>query len=257
MSVVRMSRAGSNMEHYEERVDLACAFRWAARLGLHEAVANHFSLGVGGGMVLINPDRRHFSRLRASDMLLIDVNDDSTPERDDAPDPTAWGLHGAIHRECGHVGCAMHVHSVYATVLACLEDSRLPPLEQSAAMFHDRLLIDEGYDGLAFAEEGARCAAMLNARPECRVMVMGNHGVLVVGPNVAETFDYLFYFERACEIYVKALSTGRPLRVMSDEVASRVVSQIENYPVEGMSSGERHFSELRLTLDEQEPEYRE
>ncbi len=30
----------------KERTDLAAAFRWAARLNMHEAVANHFSLAV-------------------------------------------------------------------------------------------------------------------------------------------------------------------------------------------------------------------
>ena len=30
----------------QQRVDLACALRWAARLGSHEGVCNHFSLAV-------------------------------------------------------------------------------------------------------------------------------------------------------------------------------------------------------------------
>ena len=35
-----------NMDHWQERVDLAAAFRWTALLNMHEAVANHFSLSI-------------------------------------------------------------------------------------------------------------------------------------------------------------------------------------------------------------------
>ena len=35
-----------NMENWEERVDLAAAFRWTVRLNMHEAVANHFSFAI-------------------------------------------------------------------------------------------------------------------------------------------------------------------------------------------------------------------
>ncbi len=120
--------AGHNMAHWQERVDLAAAFRWTARLNLHEAVANHFSLSVNedGTQFLMNPDKMHFARIRASDLLLIDANDPSTMTGPNAPDETAWGLHGAIHRRVPHARCAMHVHSIFATVLASLEDSRLP-----------------------------------------------------------------------------------------------------------------------------------
>ncbi len=43
--------------HGEARRDLACAFRWAARLGYNEGIANHFSLAVSddGGGFLVNP----------------------------------------------------------------------------------------------------------------------------------------------------------------------------------------------------------
>ncbi len=56
-------------------------------------------------------------------------------DRPDAPDPTAWGLHGAIHRNCPHAKCLMHVHPIYSTVLSSLQDSRLLPIDQNCAMF--------------------------------------------------------------------------------------------------------------------------
>ena len=244
----------TNRDFEQERIDLACAFRWTVRFNWHEAVSNHYSLAVNdsGTQFLMNPNQVHFSRIMASSLLLLDADDPESMDRPDAPDPTAWGLHGAIHRHVRHARCVMHVHSIYATVLASLADSNLPPIDQNCATFFNRYVIDENYGGLAFEEEGERCASMLTD-PKVKVMIMGNHGVLVLGNSVADTFNRLYYFERAAETYIKALQTGRKLRVLSDEVAETVAREIENYP----GQAERHFSDLRTILDEQEPNYRD
>ena len=236
----------------QAREDLAAALRWAAKLNLHEGVANHFSLAINdsGSRFLMNPNQRHFSRIKASELIEIDVNDPEVLTGPDAPDITAWGLHGSIHRHCGHARCVMHVHSNYATVLAALADSRLPPIDQNAAMFYNRYVIDEAYGGLALEDEGERCARLLHD-PKKRVMIMGNHGLLVVGASVAETFNRLYYFERAAGTYIQALQTGRELRVLSDEVAEKTAQQLEAYP----EQDERHFAELKAILDNEGSDY--
>lgn len=241
-----------NIEHWPERVDMAAAFRWAARLDLHEAVANHFSLAINedGTQFLMNPNQRHFARIKASDLIVVDANDPEALNGPDAPDPTAWGLHGGIHRYCPHARCVMHVHSVFATVLASLADSRLPPIDQNCATFFNRYVIDEGYGGLAFEEEGARCAALLSD-PAKKVMIMGNHGVLVIGASVAETFNRLYYFERAAETYIRALQTGQPLRVLSDDIAEKTARELEAYPEQDT----RHLAELRAILEAEGSDY--
>ncbi len=242
----------ANMSHLSERLDMAAAFRWTARLNLHEAVANHFSLAVNpeGTRFLINPNGRHFSRITATSLVEIDANDPTTMSRPDAPDPTAWGLHGAIHRACPHAVCVMHVHSIHATVLASLADSRLPAIDQNSAMFYNRVVVDDHYGGMAFEEEGARCATLL-ADPKITTMVMGNHGVLVIGRTVAETFNRLYYFERSAETYIRALQTGRPLRVLPDAIAEKTAREWEAYP----GFADAHLAELRAILDAEDPGY--
>ena len=241
-----------NMDFWEERVDLAAAFRWTARLGMHEAVANHFSLSVNedGTQFLMNPNQMHFSRIRASDLLLLDANDPETLSRPGAPDVTAWGLHGSIHRRCPHHRCLMHVHSVHATVLASLADSTLQPIDQNTAMFYNRYVVDDHYGGLALEEEGERCAGMLSD-PAKKVMIMGNHGVLVAGDNVAQCFNRMYYFERAAETYIRALQTGQKLRVLSDEIAEKTARELDDYP----DQDDRHLAELRAILDAEQSDY--
>jgi ribulose-5-phosphate 4-epimerase/fuculose-1-phosphate aldolase len=242
-----MNAPTANMTNWAERVDMAAAFRWTARLNMHEAVANHFSLAVNadGSRFLINPNGRHFSRITASSLVEIDANDPATMNRPDAPDPTAWGLHGSIHRALPHARCVLHIHSIHATVLASLADSRLPAIDQNTAMFFGRHVVDEQYGGMAFEEEGARCASLL-ANPKITTMVMGNHGVLVVGQTVAEAFNRLYYFERAAETYIRALQTGQPLRVLPDAVAEKTAQEWEAYP----GFAEAHLREIKAMLDE-------
>ncbi len=238
---------GANIDHWQERIDLAASFRWTARLNMHEGVANHFSLAVNedGTQFLMNPNQMHFARIKASDMLLIDANDPDTLKGPNAPDPTAWGLHGAIHRHCPRARCAMHVHSIHATVLASLADSRLLPIDQNTATFFNRYVIDEQYGGLAFEEEGERCAQLFS-NPKHNVMIMGNHGVMVIGDTVAETFNRMYYFERSAETYIRALQTGKPLRILSDAIAEKTAQELEGYP----EQAEKHMSELKAILDE-------
>ena len=241
-----------NLSHWAQRTDMAAAFRWTARLNMHEAVANHFSLAVNadGSKFLINPNGRHFSRITASSLVDIDANDPATMNRPDAPDPTAWGLHGSIHRALPHARCVLHIHSIHATVLASLADSRLPAIDQNSAMFFGRHVVDDHYGGMAFEEEGARCASMLSD-PKVTTMVMGNHGVLVVGQTVAEAFNRLYYFERAAETYIRALQTGQRLRVLPDAVAEKTAREWEAYP----GFAEAHLREIKVMLDESGDSY--
>jgi ribulose-5-phosphate 4-epimerase/fuculose-1-phosphate aldolase len=192
----------------------------------------------------------HFSRVKASDMIMVDANDPETLSGPNAPDPTAWGLHGGIHRHCPHARCAMHVHSIHATVLATLKDSRLLPIDQNCATFFNRYVIDDHYGGLAFEEEGERCAGLLSD-PKQKVMIMGNHGIMIIGSTVAETFNRLYYFERAAETYIRALQTGQPLRVLSDEIAEKTAQELEDYH----EQDERHLSELKAILDDEGSNY--
>ncbi len=241
-----------NLTHKTERTDMAAAFRWTARLDMHESVANHFSLAVNddGTKFLMNPNQMHFARIKASDLLLLDANDPETLQGPNAPDPTAWGLHGAIHRHCPQARCAMHVHSIFATVLASLADSRLLPIDQNTATFFNRYVIDEKYGGLAFEAEGIRCAQLF-ANPAHKVMIMGNHGVMVIGNSVADTFNRMYYFERAAETYIRALQTGQALRLLSDEIAEKTARELEDYP----EQADKHLSELKAILDDEGSTY--
>lgn len=240
------------MDERQARIDLAAAFRWIARLGWHEAVSNHFSLAVGegGAPFLIQPRGRHFSRVRASELLKIDA-EGRVLEGDGPPDPSALHIHRSIHRNVPAARCILHTHMPYATALTCVEGGRLEPVSQNALKFHERIAYDADFPGMALDDdEGDRLSRVLADKP---VLFMGNHGVTVVGRDVVEAFDRLYFLEKACEAQVLAQSTGNPLRRVDDEIARVTRDQWESYP----DLAANHFAEIKAILDAECPDYRD
>ncbi len=236
------------------RRDLAVAFRFAARLNIHEATANHFSVVASqdSNDFLINPAGRHFSLVRASDLILIDLNAKSFGiAENQLVDPTAINLHGQLHKLLPHAKCILHTHMPYTTALACLRDFEFLMLDQNACRFYQRIAYDRDYAGMALEQsEGERVAKIMSKSKS--VLFLANHGVIVVGNSVAEAFDELYYLEKAAQLQVLALSTGRELSIIEDEIAALVCKQWLEYP----KSAEHHFAALIEILDQQSPEYK-
>jgi ribulose-5-phosphate 4-epimerase/fuculose-1-phosphate aldolase len=244
------ARKGDDIER-ELRVDLAAAFRLAASFNWHESVGNHFSAAVSadGKRFLMNPRWRHFSHIRASDLLLLDRDDRRTPSRPNAPDPSAWSIHSQLHTKLSQARCVLHLHPPYATALSALADPTLKPIDQNTARFYGRIAQDLQYGGIADVDdEGARLA---NALGSHRILMMGNHGILVTASTIPEAFEDLYFLERACQTMILAYSTGQELKVMTPALAARTAQDWEEYS--GMAFA--HFDELKCVLDRQDPSY--
>jgi len=233
------------------RVDLAAAFRCAARLNFHEGIANHFSVATSadGRQFLLNPRPRHFSRIKASELLLLDADDPDILNKPNAPDITAWHLHGKLHQVLPQARCILHTHMPYTTALTCLKDFEFLMLDQNACRFYNRIAYDPNYDGIAVTSaEGERVAKLMAGGKS--VLFMGNHGVMVVGPSVAVAFDELYHLEKAAQVQVYALSTQQKLALVPNEIAAKAGKQWLEYP-----QLEQHLAELKEILDVEEPDY--
>jgi ribulose-5-phosphate 4-epimerase/fuculose-1-phosphate aldolase len=246
-----MTNSAALPEEQQLRVDLAAAFRSIARLGMHEAVANHFSAAISadGRRFLMNPKWRHFSRIKASDLVLFDLDDVQGVKGRPDVDPTAWAIHGQMHRQLPQARVVMHLHPPFATTIASLIDPQIKPIDQNTARYFNRLAIDDRYGGMADSEqEGARLAALLGNKSR---LMMGNHGVLVIANTVGEAFDDIYTLERACQILVQAYATGQPLKVLPDAVAESTAQdweQITDFSI-------AHFEEMKCILDAEDPSY--
>jgi len=239
-------------EEHALRIDLAAAFRLAVMFDWHESVGNHFSAAVSedGKRFLMNPRWQHFATIRASDLLLLDANDPTVMQRPNAPDPSAWCIHGAIHRARPQARVLLHCHPPYTTALACLRDPALKPIDQNTARFFGLVGIDTGFDGIADdAQEGSRLAAAFGNHA---ILLMGNHGVTISATSVAEAFEHLYFFERAAKTLMLAYASGQPLNIMSDEVAEKTAQGWLAYNDAGFA----HFAYLKSILDRNDDAFR-
>ena len=233
----------------QAKIDLAAAHRLAVFHGLEEGIDNHFTVTVPGTVdqYLIMPYGLHWSEARASDMLVFDESGE-TLVGEGVAELSAVCIHAPIHRITG-TQVVMHTHQPWALALNMLEDNRLVPASQTAAFVHGHICYDDTYSGTAdTTAEGERLAGLLG---DSRVMFMKNHGVTVVGDTVAQAYRRLYYLERVCRAQVLALSTGRPLARLSEEIIAQVQTPAE-HDRHGPKERERLFFDAMKRVVERE-----
>lgn len=248
-----MTQHDETLTETQIRIDLAAAIRLSCRNEWHEGVANHFSAAVSadGKKFLVNPRWVHWSRVRASDLLLCDADDPSTMDRPDAPDPSAWSIHSALHRNLPQARVALHIHPPHATALCGLKDPTIYPIDQVTARFYNRMAYDMAFGGIA--SEGAEGERISTTVGNHRSVMMQNHGVTTLGSTVAEAWDALYHLERAAKTLLLAYSTGQPLQIMPDDLAEETAAEWETYRDAELA----HFAEMKRILDKEEPDYKD
>lgn len=236
---------------HQARMDLAACFRMAARLGMGEGICNHFSFLVPGhvDLFLVNPYGLAFCEVTASSLLICDF-DGNVVLGQGRPEATAFYIHAQLHRLNPRARAAFHTHMPNATALCLLEGEPLLWAGQTALKFYDRLAVDEAYNGLALDDaEGERIA---RAAGNADVIMLKNHGPLVLGPTIAEAWDDLYYLERAAEVQLKAMASGRPLKPVKPAIAHAACKQM----MEGNSESARlHLESVKRQLLRSEPEF--
>jgi ribulose-5-phosphate 4-epimerase/fuculose-1-phosphate aldolase len=239
----------------QARIDLAACYRLAAHFGMNEGIDNHLTLLVPGysDRFLLAPFGLLWSEVRASDFMVIDFTGKMLSGTGPIED-TALYIHLPVHRLAPQARCALHTHMPYATALCMLENPRLEMAGQSALGFDDEIAYEADYNGLAFDHtEGERLARSLGDKT---VLMMRNHGVLVVGMTVPQAFERMYFLERAAQAQILALSTGRPLRLVPEPVVKATAAQFRSgSTVGGRDRAELHFDALKRMLDRTSPDY--
>jgi ribulose-5-phosphate 4-epimerase/fuculose-1-phosphate aldolase len=239
----------------QARIDLAACYRLADRFGLNEGIDNHLTLLVPGysDRFFLAPFGMHWSEVKASDFMVIDF-DGGVVSGQGFVEPTALYIHQPVHRLSPQGRCVLHTHMPYATALCMLENPRLEMAVQSALGFFEDVAYDAAYNGLAFdATEGERLARALGPKS---VLMMANHGVLVVGQTVPQAFERLYFLERAAQAQIIALSSGQALRLIPETTIKMTVAQFgAGATVGGRDRADLHFDALKRVLDRAKSDY--
>jgi ribulose-5-phosphate 4-epimerase/fuculose-1-phosphate aldolase len=234
----------------QAKCDLAAAFRAAALCGFSEGIDNHFSLAVPGrdDLFLLNRFGPDWSELSASDLITVDA-DGNVVEGEGAWATPAFMLHRGIHLARPTARCVFHTHMPFATAVAVTSEGLDTTLSQNAMYFHRRI-VTLPYGGVADAvDEGERIGGAVGEA--ATVVFLENHGVLVIGRDVADAWHKLYFLERACQVQVLAQSTGRPLVRAPDEVVEKTAAQW----VRDDEHARALFAAVKRRLDRELPGY--
>src|ERR1044072_1270360 len=210
-------------EEWQVRVDLAAAYRLVAHYGWDDLVFTHISARVPGPEhhFLINPYGMMFDEITASSLVKVDLAGRIVMESDYHINPAGFTIHSAAHGAREDALCVMHLHTEYGIAVSAQEHGLQPISQQSLFVlaslgYHD-------YEGLALNdEEKPRLVADLGKKT---FLILRNHGLLTVGPTVADAFLSMFLLQRACRIQIMAQSGGVELVPIDSKIFAQIPRQ--------------------------------
>ncbi len=201
-------QASCSAEEWQLRVDLAACYRLVAHYGWSDLVFTHISAklpeSVSGPehQFLINPYGLMFDEITASSLVKIDLLCNKLQESQFPVNPAGFVIHSAVHEARPDAGCVLHTHTRAGVAVSAQSAGVLPISQQSTFVLAS--LAYHGYEGVAFRDdEKPRLQADLG---DANFLMLRNHGLLTVGPTVADAFLAMYVFENACRIQIDALA---------------------------------------------------
>ena len=239
-------------EEWQARVKLAAAYRIFDHLGWSESIYNHISLRVPGPdkHFLTNPFGLHYSEVCASNLVKVDVQGNVIGHSDWPINPAGFTFHGVIHDRVADGHCVMHVHTTPTMGVCCLEEG----LEFSnfyAAQLFGKIAYHE-FEGITVhADEGERILASAQGKP---VLLLRNHGPVIIGATLAQAFSLMWLVQRACEVQLATRSMGKAQMIAEDVLRKCVADSLNFDPKYG--AGEDAFCAMMRLVDRIDPGYR-
>lgn len=206
---------------------LAAGYRLFARAGFDLGGAGHITARDPEfpDRFWVNPAGVHFSRIRVSDLMLVDHEGEIVQAPATAKprlNRAAFAIHSELHKARPDVIAAAHSHSLYGKAWSAL-GRLLDPLTQDAAAFYDDHALFEEFSGVVLdTSEGEKIARALGPK---KAVILQNHGILTVGQTVEAAVWRYLALENACQAQLLAEAAG-PTKPMPPEVARHTASQV-------------------------------
>jgi ribulose-5-phosphate 4-epimerase/fuculose-1-phosphate aldolase len=230
------------------RRDLAATFRLSAREKWNEGIGNHNSAMIPGAeLMLINPRGMLFDELKASDLIVCDLQGNVVSGHGELR-KVAHHIHSRIHLMHRQAQVVLHVHPPYATALSLIEGGRLAMSHNNDLTLCDRIAYDDEMNGSVLDDsEGDRIARLLG---EKTTLVMASHGLTTVGRDVASAFCELSAVERSAMWQCLARGFGGALRQLPEAMRRRHTGDFRD-----IWDADLEFAAYKRLLDREEPDY--
>jgi ribulose-5-phosphate 4-epimerase/fuculose-1-phosphate aldolase len=238
-------------EEWQTRVDLAALYRLTALFGWTDLVFTHISARIPGPEhhFLINPYGMLFDEITASSLIRVDQQCSKLSESPFPVNPAGFTIHSCIHDGRPDVHCVMHTHSRAGVAVSAQQAGVLRISQQSTFVLASLAYHD--YEGVALrADEKPRLQADLGKKT---FLMLRNHGLLTVGPSIADTFLSMYLFETTCQIQLSA-QAGGALITIPDHVQADV-DQVMATGLGGLG-GQIAWPAMLRKLDRLDPGFR-
>jgi len=239
---------------WRARLDLAACYRLCDLYGMSDMIYTHISARVpdGSGHFLLNCHGMQFGEMTASGFLKVDL-DGNVISKPDIPyglHAAGFVIHSAIYRARPDANAAMHTHTIAGMAVSSLKCGLLP-LTQTSTRFYTRLSYHDFNGPERDPSEREKLAQHLGAN---NCMILRNHGLLTVGPSVAEAFNFMYGLERSCQAQLAAMACNTPLNLLPQEVVDKAVAMYE--PGVIRPYGLLEWNGLLRMLDRKDPGWR-
>jgi ribulose-5-phosphate 4-epimerase/fuculose-1-phosphate aldolase len=206
------------------RCELAACFQLTDLYGMSDVASTHISAALPGPehRFLVNPIGTLFDEMRASDLLVVDVEGRVLRGDPALLNPAGFVIHSAVHMAQTGLACVMHTHTRANNAIA-MQAAGLRPLSQKACVMLDFLGYHD-YEGAAL-DEDERERLVRDLGPEGRVLILRNHGAMTVGRSVGEAFCWMLRLETACRFQIDGLAGGVPLHELSEATVAHTRAQ--------------------------------
>ncbi|MBA4110719.1 MAG: class II aldolase [Leptothrix sp. (in: Bacteria)] len=212
-------------EEWQLRVDLAACYRLVAAYGWSDLVFTHVSARIPGPEhhFLINPYGLMFDEITASSLVKVDQDCNKLSDSPFPVNPAGFTIHSAVHAAREDAGCVLHTHTRSGVAVSAQKDGVLPISQQSTFVLAS--LAYHEYEGVAFRdEEKPRLQADLGHK---NFLMLRNHGLLTVGPTIADAFLSMYIFESTCQIQIAAQSGGTALTQVNPQIVDGVAQAMK------------------------------
>jgi len=201
-------------EEWQARLDLAACYRLFDMFGWSESIYNHITLRVPGEDAwLINPYGLLWDEVTASNLVKVDRDGNKMGDNPYPVNKAGFTQHSCFHNNLDWAHAIVHTHTP-DTMAVCSTEEGLTPTNFYSCFFAGMVGYHD-FEGITVrAEEGERLLRDLGGK---QILMLRNHGPVVLGKTLPEMFFMYYMLQRACEIQVRTGSAGTPIRV-SDEV---------------------------------------
>lgn len=209
----------------QERTEIAAHLKMLITHGLTKGTGGNISVyNQALKYMAVSPSGMDYFKLAPEDIVVMDL-DGNIIDGNRKPS-SEYEMHSIFYRERDDILSVVHAHSPYASVLACLNWSIEPCTYLIGSAGKDVRCTK--YETFGSPELAASALEGMEGR---YAVLLGNHGLLAGGTDLATAFDTAEEIEFCAEIYYKCKAAGNPV-LLSDDQMDIVLEKFKTYGVQ-------------------------